>query len=135
MAKRPIINVDLLPKNFEQAVMFLPAASDPVEELEWIASHPAMTRANRRGSGRAPTPLTVEDAFHPRHGHAPSRRAVNMLGHWVEHPAEFHKQWMAKYRKDEAKQDDDNSVETEADMEVLTRLLKQIKEGMKSTGN
>lgn len=76
----------------------LPPTADPVEEQEWISAHPAMSRQDRAANKTAKVLISKRDVVSPPHGPAPSRRAVNQLQHWANHPKEFQKLKLAEHR-------------------------------------
>lgn len=69
----------------------LPANASPQKEIDWIRSHPAMTRKAMAG-GKASVFLTLDDILKSPNGPAPSQSAVQQLQVWMNDPAAFFKQ-------------------------------------------
>lgn len=77
-------------RRFAEAIATLPTQAPLAAEIEWVRSHPAMTRRQRSGE-RGPLVLTAEDVLDPANGPAPSQSAVQQLQVWSDKPAEFFK--------------------------------------------
>lgn len=86
-------------KTFEDAIVMITGTASPAAEIEWVRSHPAMSRWDRQRDKTKPVEITADDILYAPHGQAPSRSAVNQLIHWANRPGEFYKQILSEHRK------------------------------------
>lgn len=85
---------------FERALAKIPNATSPNEDLDWVSSHPLMSRhANLPGGATRNIRVKEEDVLTPPHGRAPSRFAANMLANWVNKPSDFMKMMLQEQKK------------------------------------
>lgn len=113
-------------REFEQAYQSLPLTASPASEIEWIRSHPAMSRMDRQSDKTKPVKITAEDA---RHEGGCSQSAVNQLCHWANRPGEFYKQLLQEHRK---KIEDEGQSDKRADpslADVQAYLSQVLPEG------
>jgi hypothetical protein len=83
---------------FENAICELPSSASVARELNWIRSHPAMSRHDRKKDD-SPIIITPDDILKAPHGRAPSQSAVHQLQHWVNRPQAFYAQMLQEDRK------------------------------------
>jgi len=74
----------------EAALAELPLTASRTAELDWISTHPAMSRQDRAVDD-ARVLVTANDVLRALNGPAPSQRAVRQLQHWVNEPRAFQK--------------------------------------------
>jgi len=82
---------------FEEALRRLPKTASVAEELDWIRSHPAMSRKARQVK-KTMVVITVDDVL-TSNGPAPSQSAVHALQNWANRPDEFFKQLLQEHKK------------------------------------
>ena len=85
-------------REFEDALRELPARADPQKEIEWVKSHPAMTRQDRQKT-REHILISADDVWDSSNGPCPSRAAAQQLQHWVNDPKVFYKDYMAEIKR------------------------------------
>lgn len=85
-------------RDFDRAISVLPTSASVARELNWIRSHPAMSRRDRQKDD-SPVLITANDILEVPHGRAPSQSAVYQLQHWVNRPEAFYAQMLQEDRK------------------------------------
>ncbi len=91
--------------------------------LDWIASHPAMSRLQEEG--KATVVLTVDDVLNPPHGKAPSRGAVMALQNWANRPNKFYEMMLSEQKK-QVEDPEAKNVDLDPGLEEVERMLKQL---------
>jgi hypothetical protein len=111
---------------FDVVLRQLPDTATTNVELDWIGAHTAMSR-KARSQNRADIVLSADDVMRPAHGRAPSKRAVNALQHWAQHPAEFYKGMMSEQKR-KMRDDADGNATVVKDMGLaeVERILKEM---------
>jgi len=116
---------------FEDAVATLPVSAPSSVELQWIRTHPAMSRATRRGAHESgPIVVTASEVLEAPHGPAPSQGAARDLQYWVNNQREFYKTLLGEQKKSQAKpKDEELELESLKEVERLLRpfSLKLVK--------
>tara|TARA_Y100000389_G_scaffold92595_1_gene89342 strand:- start:9197 stop:9883 length:687 start_codon:yes stop_codon:yes gene_type:complete len=107
---------------FEEALASLPAVSSPAATMEWIKSHPAMSRKDRSAKGNERILIGPKDILESPNGPCPSRTAAQQLQHWANRPDQFFKDVLSETKK--AKQND----EEVASKERAAKSNKEIRE-------
>ena len=107
---------------FEEALATLPAVSSAAETMEWIKSHPAMSRKDRSAKGNERILIGPKDILESPNGPCPSRTAAQQLQHWANRPEQFFKDVLSETKK--AKKND----EEEAARERSAKSNKEIRE-------
>jgi hypothetical protein len=117
---------EVLKETFEDAVAGLPDKAPAQANLDWIQSHPAMSRKARMKNNLESVLISPGDILHAPHGKAPSKAAVYALQHWANNPSEFFKQMLGEQKK-RAESDEGSTVE-EADPGIaeVEALLRQV---------
>jgi len=95
-------------RTFEQLVAKLPANADPIVEMNWIKSHPAMTR-KARAKNNDKILINEDDILNSSSGSAPSRAAAQQLQHWANSPDQFFKDILSETKKAKAKSEEEES--------------------------
>lgn len=95
-------------KSFEQLVAQLPANADPILEMNWIKSHPAMTR-RARAKNNDKILINEDDILKSSSGPAPSRAAAQQLQHWANSPEQFFKDILSETKKAKARSEEEES--------------------------
>lgn len=111
---------------FEEALATLPAVSSAAETMEWIKSHPAMSRKDRSAKGNERILIGPKDILESPNGPCPSRTAAQQLQHWANRPEQFFKDVLSETKK--AKKND----EEEAARERSAKSNKEIRELLNS---
>jgi hypothetical protein len=96
---------------FRAAIADLPDKAQPSVEMDWIRSHPAMTRLARQPNKMKGVVITAEDVLISPCGKAPSRSAVFSLQHWANYPHEFFKQVLSQDKKSDSVANQDTKEE------------------------
>jgi hypothetical protein len=95
-------------RSFEEMVAKLPANADPIVEMNWIKSHPAMTR-KARAKNNDKILINEDDILNSSSGPAPSRAAAQQLQHWANSPDQFFKDILSETKKAKAKSEEEES--------------------------
>lgn len=111
--------------SYYRAVRTLPTTASPALELEWVRSHPAMSRMARDPNQKRVV-LRAQDVLYPPHGPAPSQAAVSMLQHWVNYPMEFFKQVLSEQKKRGQETEEAKAAEKDIGLDEVRRFLKQV---------
>jgi hypothetical protein len=109
--------------SFETIVTQLPAKAPPAVELDWIRTHPAMTR-KERSSGDKRIILSVDDLF--ENGDPPSRGAVQQLQHWANHPHDFFKILLSESKKKTDEGGDGDDPVEDPGLSQIERMLQEV---------
>ena len=96
---------------FESALSSLPSVSSPSATMEWIKSHPAMSRKERSLKGDERILIGSKDILESPNGPCPSRTAAQQLQHWANRPDQFFKDVLSETKK--AKQNDEEIASRE----------------------
>ena len=99
----------------------LPHNADAKVTMDWIASHPAMTRAQHPKATENTLALTPRDIDES----CPSRAAVNALQRFMFAPDKFYDNWMSEAKKQVGKAADDGQEEAMDDMANVDRILRE----------
>lgn len=105
---------------YDEVFNSLPAVANPAIEMEWVGSHPAMSRKTR-GKEKDGVVVTAPDIRT-----APSKRAANMLVIWSVKPAEFYKQVLSEHKKKENSESGSRDVERDLGLDEVKRYLESI---------
>tara|TARA_R100001163_G_C5012030_1_gene157616 strand:- start:85 stop:765 length:681 start_codon:yes stop_codon:yes gene_type:complete len=113
-------------KTFEEIVAKLPPNADPILELNWIKSHPAMTRKSRQKNNDKIV-IDEDDIFNSASGPAPSRSAAQQLVFWCNSPDKFFAENLSEAKKAKAKTEEEaakqRSVKTNAEIDLMLGTL------------
>ena len=113
-------------KSFEEIVAKLPPNADPILELNWIKSHPAMTRKSRQKSNDKIV-IDEDDIFNSASGPAPSRSAAQQLVFWCNSPDKFFAENLSEAKKAKARTEEEaakqRSVKTNAEIDLMLGTL------------
>lgn len=99
---------------FEKALAALPSSATPADEMNWIKSHPAMSRKDRSRNNNDKVLVTPEDISNAPNGPCPSRAAAQQLQHWVNRPEQFYKDVLSETKKAKARDDEAEAKERTA---------------------
>jgi hypothetical protein len=118
---------------FEQALFDLPDKADPDVEIEWIASHPAMTKKSRSDNPMFSYKPDYTDIM-VSHGPAPSKQAVNQLSHWANNPKDFielvTKSQIKKSEKRAVEAIDPEGLEDDPSIKEVEKMIKDLRKSM-----
>jgi len=95
---------------YERALERLPNRASPLKEMEFVRTHPAMSRKDR---GEERVVLQAADIKK-----APSVFAAQQLQHWCNKPEEFHKQMIGLQRKKVEAGEGDEAVGDDGPAEI-----------------
>lgn len=96
---------------FERALETLPPTASPAAEMEWIKSHPAMSRKDRSRNTSDRVLVTPEDIHSAPNGPCPSRAAAQQLQHWANRPEQFFKDVLSETKKAKARDEEEEAKE------------------------
>ena len=96
---------------FEKVLADLPPTASPASEMDWIKSHPAMSRKDRSRNTTDKVLVTPEDISASPNGPCPSRTAAQQLQHWVNRPEQFYKDVLSETKKAKARDDEAEAKE------------------------
>lgn len=113
--------------DYDAAFNLLPNTAPAMTEIEWVRSHPAMSRLDRTPDGSRVV-LTVDDIICPPNGKAPSKSAVNSLAHWANDPGGFQKALIGTERKKAADSEADKPIVVDSGVEEIQRYLEQLEQ-------
>lgn len=99
---------------FETAIADLPPTASPSIEMDWVKSHPAMTRKDRQKNTTDKILITPDDILKAPNGKCPSRSAAQMLQHYANKPDAFFKELLSETKKAKSQED-----EVEAEKRVI----------------
>ena len=91
---------------FESAISDLPATASPSVEMDWVKSHPAMTRKDRQKNAADKILITPDDILKAPNGPCPSRSAAQMLQHYANKPDAFFKELLSETKKAKSQEDE-----------------------------
>ena len=91
---------------FESAVSDLPATASPSVEMDWVKSHPAMTRKDRQKNATDKILITPDDILKAPNGKCPSRSAAQLLQHYANKPDAFFKELLSETKKAKGQEDE-----------------------------
>ena len=91
---------------FESAVANLPATASPSVEMDWVKSHPAMTRKDRQKNTADKILITPDDILKAPNGKCPSRSAAQLLQHYANKPDAFFKELLSETKKAKSQEDE-----------------------------
>ena len=91
---------------FEDAIADLPATASPSVEMDWVKSHPAMTRKDRQKNATDKILITPDDILKAPNGKCPSRSAAQMLQHYANKPDAFFKELLSETKKAKSQEDE-----------------------------
>jgi len=91
---------------FEDAIADLPATASPSVEMDWVKSHPAMTRKDRQKNATDKILITPSDILDAPNGKCPSRSAAQMLQHYANKPDAFFKELLSETKKAKSQEDE-----------------------------
>jgi len=91
---------------FESAVADLPATASPSVEMDWVKSHPAMTRKDRQKNSTDKILITPDDIIKAPNGKCPSRSAAQLLQHYANKPDAFFKELLSETKKAKGQEDE-----------------------------
>lgn len=91
---------------FEKALSDLPPSANASDEMNWIKSHPAMSRKDRSRNATDRVLVTPDDIASSPNGPCPSRAAAQQLQHWVNRPEQFYKDVLSETKKAKARNDE-----------------------------
>lgn len=109
-----------LRKDFERAFSALPDTAPTQDEIDWVRSHPAMTR-KARDPDIPCVEITAEDI-----ATAPSKSAVIMLQNWANNPNEFLKRLLDEHKKATTVEEKPSVVREEDDLQDTEELLRSL---------
>lgn len=112
--------------NFEEAIATLPLRCPISQELDWIKTHPAMARKNRRKNGTEQIMITANDILYTSAGKAPSQQAVYSLQNWANRPEKFYEMLMTEQKKKSEDSDAAKGMDSDADIAQVERLLREV---------
>lgn len=117
----------------ENAISNLPVSASIGEELAWIRTHPAMTRAVTRKENDDPVNITASDILLPPHGQCPSQAAARDLIYWVTCPDKFYHSLASEQRKNIDRGDEKVSEGYVEDVGLsdIAALLKEVRPNKK----
>lgn len=124
-AVQAVDNAVKMKSEYVKAFESLPDTADPLVELDWIRSHPAMTRMAR---GEIPpededrVKVTTADILRSPNGRAPSKGAVTQLQYWCNRPGDFFKGLLSEQKKGAAAGGKEKSADEEAEDADLAEL-------------
>ena len=119
-------------KSYEKAVGSLPDTAELKDELDWVRSHPAMSRLGRGVVNEdGQVVLTDDDVLKPEFCKpAPSKAAVNMLQYYANDPKEFMNKFGTRLMKTETKGEDvteDDKLREIDDLTEVNSILDRVK--------
>lgn len=88
----------MIDEEYERVFSQLPDKAQISDELDWIRSHPAMSRKLRQGNDE-PVLLTANDLQNSPNGPCPSKSAANRLQNWANNPEGFEKLLLSEHKK------------------------------------
>lgn len=91
---------------FESAIADLPPTASPSVEMDWVKSHPAMTRKDRQKDTGDKILITPDDILKAPNGKCPSRSAAQMLQHYANKPDAFFKELLSETKKAKSQEDE-----------------------------
>jgi len=91
---------------FETAISDLPPTASPSVEMDWVKSHPAMTRKDRQKNTEDKILITPDDILNAPNGKCPSRSAAQMLQHYANKPDAFFKELLSETKKAKSQEDE-----------------------------
>jgi len=91
---------------FETAISDLPPTASPSVEMDWVKSHPAMTRKDRQKNTDDKILITPDDILNAPNGKCPSRSAAQMLQHYANKPDAFFKELLSETKKAKSQEDE-----------------------------
>lgn len=109
---------------FEKALATLPASASKAVEWEWIGSHPAFVKAQRKTGKSKDIVLTADDIL-TVHGVAPSKWAVGALQYFANNPQKYYESSLSHVKKQEDSPGSE-SVSGGDDLSEVERLLKEV---------
>jgi hypothetical protein len=104
---------------FEAALALLPDVASGNVEIDWIRSHPAMSRQGRENT--SPIMLNSVDI-----ATSPSKSAAIALQHWVNNQNDFFRMVLSEQKKSPEVSARDIEREEDPSLEEAERLLKQL---------
>lgn len=88
----------MIDEEYERVFSELPDKAPIRDELDWIRSHPAMSRKLRQMTDE-PVLLTADDLTRSPNGPCPSKSAANRLQNWANNPEGFEKLLLSEDKK------------------------------------
>jgi hypothetical protein len=112
---------------FEEALSKLPPVADRLTELNWIRSHPAISRVARSVNGQSIL-VTYADVMETSLGPAPSQAAARELQYWANNNEKFYTSYLKTELKKTAAAAEGDGSEKNRDPGVaeIERVLQEM---------
>jgi hypothetical protein len=111
---------------FEEALSKLPPVADRLTELNWIRSHPAITRVARSVNGQAIL-VTYADVMETSLGPAPSQAAARELQFWANNNEKFYTSYLkTELKKTAAGVEGESEKNRDPGVAEIERVLQEM---------